>query len=64
VRIVRNPVVQFLALGILAVAVIVVLTNRLSEQAAQEEAIAESRTATEILGRSVAEPYPARSRAR
>jgi len=56
VRVIRNPVVQFLAAGVLALVVIVVVTGRLSQQAANKEAIADSRATTEVLARSVAEP--------
>ena len=53
---VRNPVAQFLAAGVLALAVIVLGTGRLSQQAANQEAIDDSRATTEVLARSVAEP--------
>ena len=55
-RVVRSPVAQFLAVGVLALAVIVVVTGKLSEQAAADEAIADARATTRVLARSVAEP--------
>jgi two-component system, NarL family, sensor kinase len=56
VRVIKNPVVQFLAVGLLAVAVIVIGTGRLSQRAAADEAIADSRETTGVLARSVAQP--------
>jgi two-component system, NarL family, sensor kinase len=52
----RNPVVLFLATGLLALAVIVLGTSRLADQAAAEEAVADARAVTEVLAHSVAEP--------
>ena len=52
----RNPVVLFLATGLLALLVIVVGTSELAEQAAAEEAITDARQTTELLAHSVAEP--------
>ena len=55
-RVVRNPVAQFLVVGVLALAVIVGVTGKLSERAAAEQAIADARATTRVLARSVAEP--------
>ena len=55
-RIVRAPVVVFLATGLLALAVIAFGTSRLGQRAAADEAIADALAATEVLARSVAEP--------
>jgi signal transduction histidine kinase len=52
----RNPLVQFLAVAAFMLAVIVVATGRLSERAADDEAIADARELTWVLARSVAEP--------
>lgn len=53
---IRNPVVQFLAAGVLAVLVVVLGTAELSQRAANQEAIDDSRALTEVLARSVVEP--------
>ena len=53
---IRNPVVLFLTTGLLALGVIVVGTSVLASHAASEEAVADARTTTEVLGRSVAQP--------
>ena len=55
-RLITNPVVQFLAAGVLALVVIVIGTGRLSQQAANQEAVDESRAITQVLAQSVAEP--------
>jgi two-component system, NarL family, sensor kinase len=52
----RNPVVQFLLAGLVVLAAVVIGTGRLSQSAATEEAVADARTTTEVLARSVAEP--------
>lgn len=52
----RNPLVQFLAVAALMLAVIVVATGSLSKRAADDEAIADARELTWVLARSVAEP--------
>jgi signal transduction histidine kinase len=52
----RNPVVLFLATGLLALAVIVLGTAKLSEQTAQDEAVWDALETTDLLARSVAEP--------
>ncbi|CUR58641.1 putative ATP-binding region, ATPase domain protein [metagenome] len=51
-----NPVVQFLAAGLVALVVVVLSTSALSRDAADEEAIHDARTLTTVLGRSVAQP--------
>jgi signal transduction histidine kinase len=51
-----NPVVQFLAAGLVTFVVVVGVTQWLSRDAADEEAIAEARALTGVLARSVAEP--------
>ncbi len=52
----RNPVVLFLATGLLALVVIVVGTSTLSGRAASDEAVAGARATTNLLAHSVAEP--------
>lgn len=51
-----NPVVQFLATGFVTLVVVIIATSALSRSAADEEAIADARTLTRVLGTSVAEP--------
>ena len=51
-----NTVVQFLATGFVTLVVVVVVTGALSRQAADEEAVADARSLTRVLGRSVAQP--------
>ena len=51
-----NPVVQFLATGFVTLVVVVLVTSALSREAADEEAVADARSLTGVLGRSVAEP--------
>ena len=51
-----SPVVQFLAAGLVALAIVVLATSALSRDAADEEAIHDARTLTTVLGRSVAQP--------
>lgn len=55
-RVLRSPVTQFLAIGLLTVFGIIVGTSYLAGQSASDEAIAEARSTTEILARSIAEP--------
>jgi signal transduction histidine kinase len=52
----KNPVVQFLAAGLVTLVVVSVVTSAFSRQAADEEAVADARTVTRVLGRSVAQP--------
>ncbi|WP_374454019.1 sensor histidine kinase [Nocardioides sp.] len=51
-----NPVVQFLAAGLVALVIVVLATSALSRDAADEEAIHDARALTTVLGRSVAQP--------
>lgn len=51
-----SPVVQFLAAGLVALAIVVLATSALSRDAADEEAIHDARVLTTVLGRSVAQP--------
>lgn len=55
-RFVRDPVTQFLAVGLLLIAVISVGTSFLAGRAAETEALAEARDTNEVLARSVARP--------
>ena len=55
-RLVRNPVAQFLAVGVLTAVLIALGTWVLSGRAASEEATTDARATTEILAHSVAEP--------
>ncbi|MCF6379565.1 sensor histidine kinase [Nocardioides KLBMP 9356] len=47
---------QFLAAGFVTLVVVVLVTGALSRQAADEEAVADARAITQVLGRSVAQP--------
>src|SRR3954466_16049465 len=51
-----NPVVQFLAAGLVVLVVVVVVTLRLSREAADDEALKNARETTQLLGTSVAQP--------
>ena len=51
-----NPVAQFLAAGFVTLVVVVLVTGALSRDAADEEAVADARALTQVLGRSVAQP--------
>lgn len=53
---VRSPVVQFLAACLLTLVLVVLATGSLSRSAADDAAVDEARSLTEVLGRSVAEP--------
>lgn len=55
-RVLRSPVAQFLAIGLVTLVVLVVVTNVLSGRAAREEALADARASTRVLAHSVAEP--------
>ncbi len=55
-RVVKSPVVQFLAVGLVSLGAIVVGTRVLADRAANEEALSDARKMTEVLARSVAEP--------
>jgi two-component system NarL family sensor kinase len=56
VRILMNPVAQFLLAGAVLLVVVALATGQLSSAAARDEAIADARATTELLARSVAEP--------
>ena len=51
-----NPVVQFLAAGLVVLVVVVLVTLRLSREAADDEALKNARETTALLGTSVAQP--------
>jgi signal transduction histidine kinase len=51
-----KPVVLFRAPGFDTLVVVVLVTSALSRQAAAEEAVADARSLTQVLGRSVAQP--------
>ena len=55
-RILMNPVAQFLLAGAVVLVLVVLATGQLSSAAARDEAIADARATTELLARSVAEP--------
>ncbi|WP_309649456.1 ATP-binding protein [Nocardioides sp.] len=55
-RLVSSPVAQYLAIGLLALAAIVVATQTLAGRAARDEALDDARATTEVLALSVAEP--------
>lgn len=55
-QLVRNPVVQFLTIGLLLFSGIVVATTLLADRAASREALSDARFNTLVLARSVAEP--------
>jgi len=55
-RLLGSPVVQYLAIGLLALAAIVVATQSLAGRAARDEALDDARATTEVLALSVAEP--------
>jgi two-component system NarL family sensor kinase len=56
VRLVRNPMVQFLVASLLLFGATWWATGRLSERAGRSEAVADARVTTELLAHSVAEP--------
>lgn len=55
-RILRSPVALFLAVGLLALAAIVVGARLLASDAAHEEALSDARATTSLLAHSVAQP--------
>jgi hypothetical protein len=55
-RLLRSPVTQFLVVGLLAFAAIVVGARILTARAANDEAISDARRFTEVLADSVAQP--------
>jgi two-component system NarL family sensor kinase len=56
VRLLRHPVAQFLLLGTLTIVAVLVVSSRLAQEAAEDEALAESRRLNSVLARSVAGP--------
>jgi len=56
VRVIRHPLAQFLAVSVILVGGIAVAITVLAGRAANSEAIADARTTTAVLARSVAEP--------
>lgn len=57
VRVLRNPVTQFLVAVVVVVIAVAVATDALSRRAAEREAITDARVLTEVLAHSVAEPF-------
>ncbi|MDN4175141.1 sensor histidine kinase [Nocardioides sp. SOB77] len=55
-RLLRSPVVQFVLLAVVTMAVIIISTNAIAEDVAEAEAVAEARNTTEVLARSVVRP--------
>lgn len=55
-RVVKSPVAQFLAVGVIAMVAIAVGARVLADRAAKEEALIDARATTEVLARSVAQP--------
>ena len=55
-KVLRNPVLQFVLASLLLFGVIWWGTGRLSQTAARNEALADARVTTDLLARSVAEP--------
>lgn len=55
-RLFRNPVTQFLVIGLVTLAAILVGVNYLADRAASDEAIAEARRINKLLAHQVAEP--------
>ncbi|MGZ5415670.1 MAG: sensor histidine kinase [Nocardioides sp.] len=56
-RVLRNPVAQFLMAAVVVVVAVGFATDALSRRAAEREAITDARTTTEILAHSVVEPF-------
>ncbi|WP_297738985.1 sensor histidine kinase [Nocardioides sp.] len=52
----RNPVAQFLAAGFVTLVLVILVTSRLSRDAADDEAIKDAQALTRVLAQSVAEP--------
>ena len=55
-RLLRNPVAQFVGVGFLTIVAVLMLTSRLAASAAEEEALAEAQRLNAVLARSVAGP--------
>ena len=56
VRLVRSPVAQFLVVGVLLIAAVIVGASYLADRAADDEALAEAKRINAVLANSVAEP--------
>jgi two-component system NarL family sensor kinase len=56
VSLLRNPVAQFLAAGFVTLVLVILVTSRLSRDAADDEAIKDAQALTRVLAQSVAEP--------
>jgi two-component system NarL family sensor kinase len=56
VRILVNPVAQFLLAAAVVLVLVALATGQLSSAVARDEAVADARVTTELLARSVAEP--------
>ncbi|HYH33612.1 MAG TPA: ATP-binding protein [Nocardioides sp.] len=52
----RSPMVQFMALGLLLFLVLAVVSDRLTDRAAEDESLGDARATTWILAHSVVEP--------
>ena len=52
----RSPVAQFLGIGLLLFVALAVTSDRLTDRAAEEEALGDARASTWVLAHSVAEP--------
>jgi len=55
-ELVRSPVAQFLGIGLLLFVVLTVTSDRLTDRAAEQEALGDARATTYVLAHSVAEP--------
>ena len=55
-RFIRNPVTQFLVIGVMTIVGVALGTNYLADDAALDEAVEETKRTTEVLATSVAEP--------
>jgi signal transduction histidine kinase len=64
VRLIRNPVTQFLVIGLVTLGAILVGVNYLADNAAQEEAIAEARRINAVVAHQVIQPIVPRGLAR
>jgi signal transduction histidine kinase len=56
VRVLRNPIVQFLAVGLVTLVGIVIATSHFARDAARDEAVAEARDTTRLVARTVVGP--------
>lgn len=56
-RVLRNPVAQFLVAGLVIVTAVLLATDYLSRRAAEREAVADARALTQLLAETVAEPH-------